>query len=114
MLVVSQWANVGLFQLLHNRITEEVAFINGSLTYKPSLTKCPWYVCSVVSVLVSLLVLITNIVLLDAKKNLLHFWVLFFSFISLQKKNYSKKKSLISIHINAKVSVLKQEKMKNK
>lgn len=108
MLVVSQWANVGLFQWLHNRITEEVTFINGSLTYKPSLTKCPWYVCSVISVLVSLLVLITNIVLLDAKKQL-HFWVLFFSFISLQKKT-TVKKSLISIHINAKVSLLKQKK----
>lgn len=114
MLVVSQWANVGLFQLLHNRITEEVTFINGSLTYKPSLTKCPWYVCSVVSVLVSLLVLITNIVLLDAKKNSCISESYFFLLSAYRKKNYSKKKSLISIHINAKVSVLKQEKMKNK
>lgn len=38
----------------------------------------------------------------------------FFLLSAYRKKNYSKKKSLISIHINAKVSVLKQEKMKNK
>lgn len=93
MLVVSQWANVGLFQLLHNRITEEVTFINSSLTYKLSLTKCPWYVCSVVSVLVSLLVLITNIVLLDAKKNSCISESYFFLLSAYRKKNYSKKKA---------------------
>lgn len=98
MLVVSQWANVGLFQLLHNRITEEVTFINGSLTYKPSLTKCPWYVCSVISVLVSLLVLITNIVLLDAKKNSCISESYFFFFYQVTEKNYSKKKPDIHSH----------------